>query len=67
MLKKVVKAYTQGSLDPDIQLILVGVGEVKACMTDDMAVLTNVRWLPCHHGTVCPQVVDGRDGLQIWG
>jgi hypothetical protein len=20
----------------------------------------------CHHGMVCPQVVDGGDGLQIW-
>jgi hypothetical protein len=25
-----------------------------------------VKWVPCHHGMVCPQVADGGDGLQIW-
>jgi hypothetical protein len=25
-----------------------------------------VRWVPCHHGMVCPQVADGGDGLQKW-
>jgi hypothetical protein len=28
--------------------------------------LVHVRLVPCHHGTVRPQVVDGRVGLQIW-
>jgi len=23
-------------------------------------------WGPSYHGIVCPQVVDGVDGLQIW-
>jgi hypothetical protein len=26
----------------------------------------HVKWVPCHHGTVCPQVVDGGDSLQTW-
>jgi hypothetical protein len=24
------------------------------------------KWIPCHHGMVHPQVMDGGDGLQIW-
>jgi hypothetical protein len=28
--------------------------------------LLHVRWVPCHHGMACPQVVDEGDGLQIW-
>jgi hypothetical protein len=32
-----------------------------------VALLWNhVKSVPCHHGTACPQVVDGADGLQIW-
>jgi hypothetical protein len=27
---------------------------------------SHVRWFPCHHGLVHPQVVDGGDSLQIW-
>jgi hypothetical protein len=26
----------------------------------------HVKWVPCHHGMVCPQVSDGGDGLQTW-
>jgi hypothetical protein len=26
----------------------------------------HVKWVPCHHSTVRPQVVDGGEGLQIW-
>jgi hypothetical protein len=26
----------------------------------------HVKWVPCHHGMVRPQVADGGDGLQIW-
>jgi hypothetical protein len=26
----------------------------------------HVKWVPCHHGMVRPQVVDRGDGLQIW-
>jgi hypothetical protein len=26
----------------------------------------HVRWVPCHHGMVRPQVVDGGDALQFW-
>jgi hypothetical protein len=24
------------------------------------------RWVPCHHSILCPQVVDGGEGLQVW-
>jgi hypothetical protein len=30
------------------------------------SVLSNVRWVPCHHGMASPQVEDGEDSLQIW-
>jgi hypothetical protein len=26
----------------------------------------HVKWSPCHHGMVHPQIADGWDGLQIW-
>jgi hypothetical protein len=26
----------------------------------------HVKWVPCYHSMACPQVVDGRNGLQIW-
>jgi hypothetical protein len=26
----------------------------------------NVRWFPCHHSMVRPQVADGGDGLETW-
>jgi hypothetical protein len=26
----------------------------------------HVNWVPCHHVMVCPQVVGGGKGLQIW-
>jgi hypothetical protein len=26
----------------------------------------HVRWVPCHHGMVHPQVADGGDSLQSW-
>jgi hypothetical protein len=26
----------------------------------------HVKWVPCHHGMVHPQVADGGDVLQIW-
>jgi hypothetical protein len=26
----------------------------------------HVRWVPCHHDMVRPQVADGQNGLQIW-
>jgi hypothetical protein len=26
----------------------------------------HIRWVPCHHGMVRPQAVDGEDGLQVW-
>jgi hypothetical protein len=29
-------------------------------------VLLHVRWVPCHHGMVCPQVAVGGDALQVW-
>jgi hypothetical protein len=29
-------------------------------------VIRHVKWVPCHHGMVHCQVVDGGDGLQIW-
>jgi hypothetical protein len=28
--------------------------------------ISHVKWVPCHHSMVRPQVVDGGDGLQIW-
>jgi hypothetical protein len=28
-------------------------------------ILSEVKWVPCHHYMVRPQVVDGGDGLQI--
>jgi hypothetical protein len=28
--------------------------------------MSHVRWVPCHHGMVRPQVVDGGDALQVW-
>jgi hypothetical protein len=31
------------------------------CLTDN-----HVKWVPCHHGIVRPQVADGGEGLQIW-
>jgi hypothetical protein len=27
---------------------------------------SHVRWVPCHHGMVCPQVADGGNTLQVW-
>jgi hypothetical protein len=30
-----------------------------------LSALCHVRWVPCHHGMVRPQVVDGGDDLQI--
>jgi hypothetical protein len=32
----------------------------------DNANIMHVRWVPCHHGMVCPQVADGGDALQFW-
>jgi hypothetical protein len=26
----------------------------------------HVKWVPCHHGMVGPQVTNGGNGLQIW-
>jgi hypothetical protein len=26
----------------------------------------HVRWVPCHHSMVRPQVADGQNGLQLW-
>jgi len=33
---------------------------------EEMGRQIHIRWVPCHHGMVRPQVVDGREGLQIW-
>jgi hypothetical protein len=30
------------------------------------SIVDYVRWVPCHHGMVRPQVADGEDGLQTW-
>jgi hypothetical protein len=24
-----------------------------------------IKWVPCHHVMMCPQVVDGGDGLHV--
>jgi hypothetical protein len=29
-------------------------------------VTAHVRWVPCHHGVVCPQVADGGKSHQLW-
>jgi hypothetical protein len=29
-------------------------------------IIAHVKWVPCHHGMVHPQVADGGDSLQIW-
>jgi hypothetical protein len=29
-------------------------------------VRNHVKWVPCHYGMACPQVVDGGQGLQVW-
>jgi hypothetical protein len=28
--------------------------------------MVHVRWVPCHHGMVHPQVADGGDTFQVW-
>jgi hypothetical protein len=33
---------------------------------DDVRPCFHVKWVPCHHSMVCPQVANGGDGLQIW-
>jgi hypothetical protein len=31
-----------------------------------MTLESHVRWVPCHHGMVRPQVADGGNALQVW-
>jgi hypothetical protein len=26
----------------------------------------HVKWVPCHQGMICPQVLNGGNGLQVW-
>jgi hypothetical protein len=36
---------------------------ISICLTS----LTQVRWVPCHHGMGRPQVADGAHALQVCG
>jgi len=42
-----------------------GVSDVNLSQDTGTVLVVFIKWVPCHHVMMCPQVVDGGDGLHV--
>jgi hypothetical protein len=45
---------------------MLSAAEIRIVIYFFIIMISKCKGVPCHHGMVCPQVVDGGNGLQIW-